>query len=153
MTSATMALRLSTRVRAGLGHSANWWQAVRFLAVGASGFAINLVTFAALVHGADVDYRLAAVCSNALALTSNFLLNRRWTFRATAGAASMQAPRFAFVSACGLLVNIAVLYLGVGLLSLPRLPGEVLASAVATPVNFLGSRQWAFAAARRRGGG
>jgi putative flippase GtrA len=65
MTSATIALRRATRVHAGLGHSANWWQAVRFLAVGASGFAIDLVTFAALVHGAGVDYRLAAVCSNA----------------------------------------------------------------------------------------
>jgi putative flippase GtrA len=44
-------------------------------------------------------------------------------------------------------VNLLILQLCVEALGLPKLPAEVLASAVAAPVNFLGSRQWAF---RRR---
>ena len=141
----TVALpRAAARVRTGLSHSANWWQAVRFLAVGASGFAINLIVFSALVHGAGVDYRLGALCSNLIALTNNFLWNRHWTFDAAGGSAALQAPRFALVSACGIVLNLVFLQLAVEVLGLPRLPSEVLASALVAPVNFLGSRQWAF---------
>ena len=38
------------RVFAGLRHLPNWWQLGRFLTVGASGFAINIVLYALLVH-------------------------------------------------------------------------------------------------------
>ncbi len=141
--------RLVLRVRTGLAYSANWWQVARFLAVGASGFAINLVVFSALVHGMGAEYRLAAVCSNVVALASNFMWNRRWTFDANDGRAVIQARRFVLVSAGGLLVNVMVLQLAVELMTLSKLPAEVLASAVAAPVNFLGSRQWAFSSRRQ----
>jgi putative flippase GtrA len=127
-----------------MSYSANWWQAGRFLAVGASGFAINLAVFSVLVHGFGVDYRLAAVGSNLLALVNNFLWNRRWTFEATAGRAALQAPRFVLVSLGGFVVNLIVLQFAVEFLALPTLGSEVMASAVAAPVNFLGSRLWAF---------
>ena len=140
--------RLALRVRAGLAYSANWWQAGRFLVVGASGFAINLVVFAALVQGLGTEYRLAAVCSNIVALTSNFMWNRRWTFDASDGRAALQAPRFMLVSVGGLVVNVMVLQFAVEFMALSKLPSEVLASAVAAPVNFLGSRQWAFSSRR-----
>jgi putative flippase GtrA len=146
--STAAAPRLLTRVRGGLTYSANWWQAARFLAVGASGFAINLVAFSALLHGFGLDYRLAAVGSNVLALASNFLWNRRWTFEATDGRVALQAPRFALVSAGGFVVNLIVLQCAVELLGLPSLGSEVMASAVAAPVNFLGSRLWAFGSGR-----
>jgi putative flippase GtrA len=135
------------RVIAGLRHLPNWWQLGRFLAVGASGFVINIVLYGVLVHSADLHYLVAAVISNVTALTSNFVLNRRWTFEATHGRRRLQAPRFILVSAGGFAVNLLVLRFCVELVGLPKLPAEVLASAVAAPVNFLGSRQWAF---RRR---
>ncbi len=137
------------RLRAGLLYVGNWWQAARFLAVGASGFAINLVVFSLLVHAAGVDYRLAAVCSNLIALANNFMWNRRWTFKAGDGPARMQASRFALVSLGGFVVNLMVLQFAVELLVVPKLAAETLASAVAAPVNFLGSRQWAFRLPRR----
>lgn len=142
--------RLALRVRAGLAYSANWWQAARFLVVGTSGFAINLLVFSALVHGIGVEYRLAAVCSNVVALSSNFMWNRRWTFDASEGRARLQAPRFMLVSVGGLIVNVTVLQFAVEFMALSKLPSEILASAVAAPVNFLGSRQWAFSARRER---
>jgi putative flippase GtrA len=135
------------RVIAGLRHVPNWWQLSRFLAVGATGFGINIVLYGLLVHSADVNYLVAAVISNVTALTSNFVLNRRWTFEATHGRRRLQAPRFVVVSASGFALNLLVLRLCVELLGLPKLPAEVVASAIAAPVNFLGSRQWAF---RRR---
>ncbi|MEA2218397.1 MAG: hypothetical protein QOJ35_1023 [Solirubrobacteraceae bacterium] len=140
--------RLAMRVRAGVTHSANWWQAARFLAVGASGFTINLVVFSALVHGLGLNYLLAAVCSNVIALANNFLWNRSWTFKAADGRAALQAPRFALVCVTGFVVNLFVLQFAVEFLLLPRLVSEIVASAVAAPVNFLGSRQWAFRSRR-----
>lgn len=148
MIATAAAPRLVARLRVGLAFSANWWQAGRFLAVGASGFAINLVVFFVLVHGIGVEYRLAAVCSNVVALTSNFMWNRRWTFDASDGRAALQAPRFMLVSVGGLVVNVMVLQFAVEFMALSKLPSEVLASAVAAPINFLGSRQWAFAPRR-----
>ena len=136
--------RVAARLRTGMSYSANWWQAVRFLAVGASGFAINLLVFSVLVHGAGADYRLAALCSNLVALANNFLWNRHWTFKAGDGSATHQAPRFALVCTGGVVVNLVVLHLAVEALGMPKLAAEVLASAVVAPINFLGSRQWAF---------
>lgn len=136
------------RVRAGLLYAGNWWQAARFLAVGASGFAVNLVVFYLLVHVAGLEYRLAAVCSNLIALANNFMWNRRWTFKAGEGPGGMQASRYALVSLCGFVVNIMVLQFAVESLAAPKLAAETVASAVAAPVNFLGSRQWAFRSAR-----
>jgi putative flippase GtrA len=125
-------------------HPPNWLQLGRFLAVGGSGFAINLVLYAVLVHDAAVSYRLSAVVSNLVALCNNFVWNRLWTFRATHGRAAMQAPRFFLVSLAGFVTNLAVLQLLVEAAGVGRIPAEVVASAVAAPVNFLGSRQWAF---------
>jgi putative flippase GtrA len=132
------------RLLAGLRHVPNWWQLGRFLTVGATGFAINIVLFGLLVHAFAVQYVVAAVASNLAALSSNFVLNRRWTFEATHGRRRLQAPRFALVSAGGFALNLLVLQLCVESVGLPKLPSEVLASAVAAPMNFLGSRQWAF---------
>jgi putative flippase GtrA len=143
--------RHATRIGAGMRLPANWFQLARFACVGASGFVVNIVLFALLVHGFSTPYLLAALISNVLALCSNFLLNRTWTFRASHGRAAMQAPRFALVSVSGFVINLLVLRIAVELLAFGKLPAEVLASAVAAPVNFLGSRMWAFSTARRRG--
>jgi putative flippase GtrA len=132
------------RYRSAIAHLPNWLQLGRFLAVGAIGFVINLAIYTALVHGAHLGYVLSAVISNAVALASNFFWNRLWTFRATHGRRRVQAPRFLLVYVVGFATNLLVLRVGVEDLGIARVPAEVLASAVAAPVNFLGSRQWAF---------
>ena len=43
------------RVVSGLRHLPNWWQLARFLSVGASGFAINIVLYGLLVHAVTED--------------------------------------------------------------------------------------------------
>ena len=49
------------RVGRGLRKPANWVQLVKFSAVGASGYVVNLAVYTALVHLLDVHYILAAV--------------------------------------------------------------------------------------------
>ena len=74
-----------SRAGRALRQPGNWIQLVKFCVVGASGYVINLAVFSALVHGADVHYRWAAVCSFLVAVTNNYLLNRVWTFRGARG--------------------------------------------------------------------
>src|SRR2546423_14399608 len=54
-------LALHVRVRHGVRKPHNWLQLVRFGAVGASGYVVNLVVFAGCVHVLAIDYRVSAV--------------------------------------------------------------------------------------------
>src|SRR4029079_18734319 len=56
-------------------------QLVRFCVVGASGYVINLAVYAALL-APGVHYPAAAAGSFLVAASSNYALNRQWTFDA-----------------------------------------------------------------------
>ncbi|MGK2938796.1 MAG: GtrA family protein [Solirubrobacteraceae bacterium] len=133
------------RVRAGLRKPHNWLQLVRFAAVGASGYVVNLVTFALLVHTADLDYRLAATGAFLVAVTNNFLWNRRWTFRARDGHRGGQAARFLTISVLAFAFNLVVLWLLVERMGIPEVPAQAVAIVAATPLSFVGNKLWSFA--------
>jgi putative flippase GtrA len=137
-------LRGHVRLRAGLRKPSNWLQLVRFGVVGASGYVVNLAVFALLVHGAGVDYRLAAVAAFVVALSNNFLWNRLWTFRASDGHAGFQAARFCVVSLVAFGFNLVVLYALVEGLGASEVPAQAFAIAAATPLNFVGNKLWSF---------
>src|SRR6476646_11157943 len=64
------------RLRHGMRQTRNWLQLARFGAVGASGYVVNLVVFAACVHLLAVDYHLSAVIAWAVSVLNNFFWNR-----------------------------------------------------------------------------
>jgi dolichol-phosphate mannosyltransferase len=131
----------------GLRKSRNWVQLARFIAVGASGYLINLAVFAVCVHVFDFDFRLAAVAAFVVAVSSNFVCNRHWTFDdARDGHAGHQAARFLAVSVAAFLVNLAVLDLLVTVAGLPEVVAQAIAVATATPCNFVGNKLWTFGA-------
>jgi putative flippase GtrA len=134
------------RVDAALRRRANWEQLVKFCAVGASGYVVNLVVYTLLLRGAGLHYVLAAIGSFLVAVTNNYAWNRAWTFRHQRGHVVLQGLRFLVVSALALGANLLVLH---GLVSAGL--GEVTAQAIAivlvTPVNFVGNKLWSF---RRR---
>lgn len=131
------------RVDAALRRRANWEQLVKFCMVGATGYAVNLVVYAALLRGADLHYVPAAIGSFLVAMSNNYWWNRHWTFRGQRGHVVFQGLRFLVVSTLALAANLVVLHLLVtaGL-------GEVVAQAIAimlvTPVNFVGNKLWSF---------
>jgi dolichol-phosphate mannosyltransferase len=137
-------VRRRDRVRDGVREPRNWWQLARFTAVGASGYVINLATFA-LVVGLTDDYRLAALVAFLVAVTNNFVWNRHWTFDARDGHAGSQAVRFLAVSVAGFLINLGLLELLVGA-GLREVLAQALAVAAATPCNFIGNKLWTFGA-------
>jgi putative flippase GtrA len=138
------ASRGAIRVRHGLRRPHNWFQLVRFSLVGASGYVINLAVYSTLVYAADVQYIVAAVLAFCVAVTNNFLLNRHWTFRATGGRMTFQAPRFVLVSVLALGLNLIVLELLVGVVGTHKVVGQAAAILAATPLNFIGNKLWSF---------
>jgi putative flippase GtrA len=136
--------REATRVRHGLRRPHNWFQLVRFSIVGASGYVINLAVYSVLVFVLDVHYVLAATLAFCVAVTNNFLLNRGWTFKATYGRVTFQAPRFLIVSLLALGANLLVLELLVGVIGVHKVVGQAAAILAATPFNFVGNKLWSF---------
>lgn len=136
--------RLLRRIHLGTRRPANWVQLFKFGVVGASGYAINLSVFALLVEALAVHHIPAAIVAFCVAVSNNFLWNRRWTFRATAGHPGFQAARFLTVSTLALGLNLLVLESLVALGGLAELPAQAIAVAVAMPANFIGNKLWTF---------
>jgi len=136
----------SKRRRAGaaLRSPANWFELVRFGAVGASGYVVNLVVFGIAYDAASIHYQAAAVIAFVFALTNNFIWNRHWTFKAHDGHAGFQAVRFFVVSLVAFGFSLIALTLLVERLHVTELSAQAIAIASATPLNFLGNKLWSF---------
>jgi putative flippase GtrA len=133
------------RVGAAARRPASWWQLLRFGIVGGSGYLINLAVFALLAGNLGVHHTLAAVGAFCVAVTSNFLWNRYWTFGPGEASASFQAARFFAVSLASLGLNLVVLEALVAGGGIGDLTAQAIAVAVAMPFNFLGNKLWTFA--------
>ena len=131
---------------AALRRPHNWIQLAKFCLVGATGYAVNLAVFAVLVHGFDIHYLVAAVCSFLVAVTSNYVWNRLWTFRHQRGHVAYQGLRFLLVSSVALAGNLAFLS-GLVVLGVPKVPAQAAAIALVMPWNFIANKLWSF---RRR---
>ena len=128
---------------AALRRPGNWIELLKFCAVGAIGYAVNLAVYTALVHGASVPYLPAAVCSFAVAVANNYTWNRLWTFRHRRGRVALQGAKFLIVSLAALGANLLVLASLVAL-GLPKVPAQAVAIVVVTPLSFLGNKLWSF---------
>jgi putative flippase GtrA len=133
---------IRSRAHAVLCTRRHWVQLGKFCAVGAVGYAVNLAVYATLLH-VGLHYLLAATCSFLVAVTSNYLLNRLWTFRDRRGGIATQGMRFFVVSLASLGANLLVLHvlikLGAG-----KLTGQAIAIVLVTPLNFVGNKLWSF---------
>jgi putative flippase GtrA len=135
----TFAVRLAGAARS----RESWLQLLKFGVVGGSGYLINLGVFAFLSGNLGVYHAVAAIGAFCVAVTSNFLWNRYWTFGPGDGLAHMQAARFLAVSVACLVINLVVLELLVGS-GMGELAAQAIAVAVAMPFNFLGNKLWTF---------
>src|SRR5437764_3974530 len=95
---AAVAHGLRARATHALRQRHNWTQLAKFCVVGASGYAVNLAVYAALLNGANLHYTLAATGSFVVAVTNNYLWNRLWTFKQSRGHFGLQALRFFVVA-------------------------------------------------------
>lgn len=145
LTTAVIELPFHHRVRLGVRKGQNWLQLVRFGAVGASGYAVNLISFAVCVHLIGVTYWVASPIAYLLGTANNFYWNRRWTFsHAREVHYRHQAWKFFAVSLLSFGVNYAVLITLVRTTGMEQVLAQAIANAVGMPVNFLGQKLWSF---------
>jgi len=118
-------------------------QFVRFCAVGASGYAVNLAVYAALLE-VGMHYLAAAAIAFLVAAGSNYIWNRTWTFRTLDAPVLGQGARALFVSALSLGANqlflLVLVAAGAG-----HLAAQAVAIVLATPFSFAANKLWAFA--------
>src|SRR5437899_7006725 len=102
---------LGVRARAvrALRRRANWMQLAKFAAVGATGYAVNLAVYTALLRGAGWHYIYAATVSFLVAVSNNNLWNRLWTFRDQRGHLGFQGLRFFTVALVAYGANLGIL--------------------------------------------
>ena len=131
------------RVGAALRRRRNWTQLVKFCVVGGSGWAVNIAVYMLLLNGFGLHYISAAVGSFVVAVTNNYIWNRRWTFRDQRGGVAYQGMRFLIVSTLALGANLLVLHLLVSA-GLDKVLAQAIAIVLVTPVNFVGNKLWSF---------
>jgi dolichol-phosphate mannosyltransferase len=125
---------------------------VKFCAVGALGYVVNIGVFAvALAVG--THHLVAAALAFMAAVAGNFWCNRRWTFEATDGRAGPQAVRFLTISVLACAFAATVLELLVGAAGAPALAAQPASVVAALPLSFLGNRTWSFASPEPAGAG
>ncbi|MCW3015134.1 MAG: GtrA family protein [Solirubrobacterales bacterium] len=134
---------LHHRVRYGIRRGENWLQLVRFVVVGASGFAANVGTYTLAVHLLGLDFRLAALVGLCAGVGNNFVWHRMWTFGARDGHAGFQAMRFTVVYGVTFVVGLGILQLLVDAGS-SKVMGQAVSQILITPLNFLGHKLWSF---------
>jgi putative flippase GtrA len=137
---------LAARARAvrALRKPANWMQLAKFGAVGATGYAVNLAVYTALLRGADWHYIYAATVSFLVAVSNNYLWNRLWTFRHQRGHVGFQGLRFFTVALVAYGANLGILSALIAL-GMNKVTAQAIAIVLVTPLNFIGNKLWSFA--------
>ncbi len=140
---------LASRAVQALRTTGNWIQLGKFLAVGASGYVINLVVYASLVGTgnhppAGIGAHQAAVISFVVSAASNYWWNRRWTFAHAKGTHGAQGLRFLCVSLAALGVNQLWLVVFIDWLDWRKILAQAVAILLVTPLNFVGNKLWSF---------
>jgi putative flippase GtrA len=134
------------RVRHGVRRPHNWLQLGRFVAVGASGYIVNLAVFAVCVHALSIDYKVAAVVSFVVSVLNNFWWNRHWTFSARQAHPVHQGARFFTVSLVAFGFSYVLLISLVDGAGVAKVVAQAISIAAATPLSFVGQKLWSFRA-------
>jgi dolichol-phosphate mannosyltransferase len=133
----------ATRAGRALRRPHNWIQLAKFATVGASGYAVNLAVYVALLEAAGLHYLAAASCSFVVAVANNYTWNRQWTFRRQRGHLAYQGMRFLIVSLLALGTNLLFLQLFVTA-GVPKIPAQAAAIVLVFPLSFVGNKLWSF---------
>ena len=132
---------LSNRASQALRRRHNWIQLAKFGIVGASGYAINLAVYAALL---GIGAHSAAAVSFVVSAASNYWWNRHWTFVHQKSHIGLQGARFFIVSLAAFGVNQLWLFVFLDWLGWGKIVSQAVAIILVTPLNFLGNKLWSF---------
>ena len=112
------------------------WEFLKFCMVGSSGMIIDFGTTGLLKEKVRINKYFANSIGFILAATSNYLLNRYWTFHSENTRVVTEYFSFVMISVVGLGINNAVVYLLTEKLKLNFYLSKLFAVGVVTVWNF-----------------
>jgi len=118
----------------------------RTMRFGAVGLATAVLYYSLLYWGVEfLHFHAVAVSAMVypIALTVNYLMHYRWTF-ATSSPHTTALKRYLFMTACGYVINLSTMYIGVSVLLVNYLLVQAVAMAVIVAWNYCLSSVWVF---------
>ena len=122
-------------------------KAARFFTVGASGLGVNYLASLLFSSSLDMWYIHATILGIMFSISSNFVLNKYWTFEDrdfTPKRTAIQYGKFVGFSSIGALVQLGMVYYLVDGFSLSYPIALVLAVGTAAFSNFVLNKKWTF---------
>jgi dolichol-phosphate mannosyltransferase len=118
---------------------------VKFGFVGGIGTLVNIAILYLLTEKAGVYYMISSIFSFIIAMSSNFILNKIWTFKENVKLEIRKKYlQFSLVSVSALLVNLLFLYIFTEVLGIYYIISQILAIGIALIINFFGNKIWTF---------
>lgn len=121
-------------------------QAAKYYAVGASGVLVNLGLLFYLTEYAGLWYFLSYTLAISASITSNFILNKFWTFRDSIDSQRtiVMYVKFVSVSLLGMAIQLGSVYLLVESLFVYYMLAALISICIAGAINFMINRRWTF---------
>lgn len=119
----------------------------RFLVVGSLGTVLNLLIFFFVADVIQFNANFAAVLAFCVAVTQNYILNHRWSFKrhVTSSMTLRRYAGFVAVNTIGLLVNLLVLNAILFFFDVPwKIIAQFFGIGAGTLFNYLGSKFFVF---------
>ena len=118
---------------------------IKFSLVGFSGIFVDFGTTFVCKELLRIQKYVANTCGFILAATSNFFLNRIWTFHSTNPNVMMEFTRFFLIALIGLMINLLIIWAMNGKLKVNFYLSKLAATVLVTLWNFLINAYYTFA--------
>jgi dolichol-phosphate mannosyltransferase len=120
--------------------------AAKYYAVGASGILVNLGLLYYLTEYVGLWYFLSYALAISVSITSNFILNKFWTFRDSIDSQKtiVMYVKFVSVSMVGMAIQLGSVYVLVESLTVYYMLAALISICIAGAINFIINRRWTF---------
>jgi dolichol-phosphate mannosyltransferase len=120
--------------------------AAKYYAVGASGILVNLGLLYYLTEYGSLWYFLSYALAISVSITSNFILNKFWTFRDSIDSQKtiVMYVKFVSVSMVGMAIQLGSVYVLVESLMIYYMLAALISICIAGAINFIINRRWTF---------
>lgn len=120
--------------------------AAKYYAVGASGVLVNLGLLYYLTEYVGLWYFLSYALAISVSITSNFVLNKFWTFTDSIDSQRIivMYVKFVSVSMLGMAIQLGSIYVLVESLTVYYMLAAFISICIAGAINFIINRRWTF---------
>ena len=125
---------------------------IKFGSVGALGSVTNITVFSSLTF-LNIHYNVAATSAFLVAVTQNYLLNKKWTFKEHNTKTKKKFIKYFILNFISFLINLAVLniiVLNFGDDKLTTILAQIIGIGVGMSLNFIGSYLVIFAKSKEK---